>query len=263
MRASSVVEEVIGAIRTVVAFGGERSESTRYDNLLKPAVKAGKWKGAFSGLSDTVMKAMMFIVGAGAFWYGANLILHDRGGDVPLEDRKYTPAVVMIVISGIIVGANQLSRTSPFLETFAMARGSANAIYEVIDRISAIDPLSKGGKILNHGLKGSIEFRDVFFQYPARKDITVLRGLNVTVNEGQTVALVGSSGCGKSTCVQLLQRFYDPVFGQVFVDGEDVRKYNISWLRSKIAVVGQEPVLFQGTIGRWEVYTYRLFKTQQ
>lgn len=260
MRASSVVEEVIGAIRTVVAFGGERSESTRYDNLLKPAVKAGKWKGAFSGLSDTVMKAMMFIVGAGAFWYGANLILHDRGGDVPLEDRKYTPAIVMIVISGIIVGANQLSRTSPFLETFAMARGSANAIYEVIDRVSAIDPLSKGGKILNHGLKGSIEFRDVFFQYPARKDITVLRGLNVTVNEGQTVALVGSSGCGKSTCVQLLQRFYDPVFGQVFVDGEDVRKYNISWLRSKIAVVGQEPVLFQGTIGRWEVYTYRLLR---
>lgn len=67
MRASSVVEEVIGAIRTVVAFGGERSESTRYDNLLKPALKAGKWKGRLLGLSDTVMKAMMFIVGAGAF----------------------------------------------------------------------------------------------------------------------------------------------------------------------------------------------------
>ncbi|KAM8710574.1 hypothetical protein ACLKA7_017231 [Drosophila subpalustris] len=249
VRASSVVEEVIGAIRTVVAFGGERSESTRYDNLLKPALKAGKWKGAFSGLSDTVMKAMMFIVGAGAFWYGANLILHDRSSDVAAEDREYTPAAVMIVISGIIVGANQLSRTSPFLETFAMARGSASAIYDVIDRVSAIDPLSKAGKILNYGLKGSIEFRDVFFQYPARKDIIVLRGLNVIVKAGQTVALVGSSGCGKSTCVQLLQRFYDPVFGQVLLDGEDVRKYNLKWLRSNIAVVGQEPVLFQGTIG--------------
>ncbi|XP_023168869.2 multidrug resistance protein homolog 65 [Drosophila hydei] len=248
VRASSVVEEVIGAIRTVVAFGGEQSESTRYDTLLKPAVKAGKWKGAFSGLSDTVMKAMMFIVGAGAFWYGANLILHDRASDIRIEDRKYTPAIVMIVISGIIVGANQLSRTSPFLETFAMARGSASAIYDVIDRVSVIDPLSKAGKILNYGLKGNIEFRDVFFQYPARKDIIVLRGLNVTVKEGQTVALVGSSGCGKSTCVQLLQRFYDPVFGQVLLDGEDVRKYNLNWLRSNIAVVGQEPVLFQGTI---------------
>lgn len=184
------------------------------------------------------------------------MILHDRGSDVAPEDRDYTPAAVMIVISGIIVGANQLSRTSPFLETFAMARGSAIAIYDVIDRVSAIDPLSKAGKILNYGLKGSIEFRDVFFQYPARKDIIVLRGLNVTVKEGQTVALVGSSGCGKSTCIQLLQRFYDPVFGQVLLDGEDVRKYNLKWLRSNIAVVGQEPVLFQGTIGEDHLYLF-------
>ncbi|XP_068150003.1 LOW QUALITY PROTEIN: multidrug resistance protein homolog 65-like [Drosophila tropicalis] len=249
VRASSVVEEVIGAIRTVVAFGGEQSESQRYDNLLQPALKAGKWKGVFSGLSDTVMKAMMFIAGAGAFWYGANLILFYRNSDLPIEEREYTPAVVMIVISGIIVSANQLSRTSPFLETFAMARGSASAIYDVIDRVSLIDPLSKAGKILNYGLKGNIEFRDVFFRYPAREDVIVLRGLNITVKEGQTVALVGSSGCGKSTCLQLLQRFYDPVFGQVFLDGEDVRKYNLNWLRSNMAVVGQEPVLFLGTIG--------------
>ncbi|XP_068150065.1 multidrug resistance protein homolog 65-like [Drosophila tropicalis] len=168
------------------------------------------------------MKAMMFIAGAGAFWYGANLILFYRNSDLPIEEREYTPAVVMIVISGIIVSANQLSRTSPFLETFAMARGSASAIYDVIDRVSLIDPLSKAGKILNYGLKGNIEFRDVFFRYPAREDVIVIRGLNITVKEGQTVALVGSSGCGKSTCLQLLQRFYDPVFGQVFLDGEDV-----------------------------------------
>ncbi|EDW93628.1 uncharacterized protein Dyak_GE20490 [Drosophila yakuba] len=249
VRASSVVEEVIGAIRTVVAFGGERTESQRYDSLLKPALKAGKWKGAFSGLSDTVMKAMLFITGAGSFWYGANLILYYRDPSIPIDERAYTPAVVMIVISGIIVSANQISRTSPFLETFAMARGSASAILDVIDRTSLIDPLSKAGKILNYGLKGTVEFRDVFFRYPAREDVIVLRGLNVVVEEGQTVALVGPSGCGKSTCIQLFQRFYDPVFGQVLLDGEDVRKYNIKWLRSNIAVVGQEPVLFQGTIG--------------
>ncbi|KAH8379789.1 hypothetical protein KR009_007286, partial [Drosophila setifemur] len=249
VRASSVVEEVIGAIRTVVAFGGEKTESVRYDTLLKPALKAGKWKGVFSGLSDTVMKAMLFITGAGSFWYGANLILYDRNPEIPIDERQYTPAVVMIVISGIIVSANQIARTSPFLETFAMARGSASAIFEVIDRASLIDPLSKAGKILNYGLKGKVEFRDVFFRYPAREDVIVLRGLNVIVEEGQTVALVGPSGCGKSTCIQLLQRFYDPVFGQVLLDGEDVRKYNLNWLRSNIAVVGQEPVLFQGSIG--------------
>lgn len=79
--------------------------------------------------------------------------------------------------------------------------------------------------------------------------MTVLRGLNLSVRSGETVALVGSSGCGKSTCIQLLQRFYDPHFGEVMLDGIPIPNYNISWLRSNIAVVGQEPVLFQGTIG--------------
>jgi len=84
----------------------------------------------------------------------------------------------------------------------------------------------------------------------ATETITQIRTVaGLRREEGQTVALVGPSGCGKSTCIQLLQRFYDPVFGQVLLDGEDVRKYNLNWLRSNIAVVGQEPVLFQGTIG--------------
>lgn len=94
-----------------------------------------------------------------------------------------------------------------------------------------------------------MEFQDVFFRYPSRPEVIVHRGLNIRIRAGQTVALVGSSGCGKSTCVQLLQRFYDPVFGSVLLDDLDIRKYNIQWLRSNIAVVGQEPVLFLGTIG--------------
>lgn len=100
-------------------------------------------------------------------------------------------------------------------------------------------------------MRGEIEFKDVFFRYPSRPDVTVHRGLNFKVNGGQTVALVGSSGCGKSTCIQLLQRFYDPIFGSVTLDGLDIKKYNIHWLRSNMAVVGQEPVLFQGTIGKY------------
>lgn len=152
------------------------------------------------------------------------------------------------VISSIIVGADHISRTTPFLEAFALARGSAGVIYDVIDDPSKIDPLSKSGKILNYNLKGFIEFKDVFFCYPSRENIKVLNGFNLKVQPGQTVALVGASGCGKSTCIQLLQRFYDPVFGAVMLDGEDIKKYNVHWLRSQMAVVGQEPVLFQGTI---------------
>ncbi|XP_067645696.1 multidrug resistance protein homolog 65 isoform X2 [Eurosta solidaginis] len=242
--AGNIVEEVFTYVRTVVAFGAEKKESERYDNYLVPARKASQRKGAFSGVSDGVLKSMLFLSCAGAFWYGVNLIIDNRN----LEDKEYTPAILMIAFFGIIVGADNIARTAPFLESFSTARGSATNIFKVIDTKSKIDPLSSDGKILNYGLRGEIEFKDVFFRYPSRPDVIVQRGINFKVCEGQTVALVGASGCGKSTCIQLLQRFYDPIFGTITLDGLDIRKYNIHWLRSNMAVVGQEPVLFQGTI---------------
>uniref|UniRef100_A0A1A9WG68 Uncharacterized protein n=1 Tax=Glossina brevipalpis TaxID=37001 RepID=A0A1A9WG68_9MUSC len=242
--AGNLVEEILSSIRTVIAFGGEQKESERYDSFLIPARKASQRKGAFSGFSDAVLKSMLFLSCAGAFWYGVNLILNDRY----IEDKEYTPAILMIAFFGIIIGADNIARTSPFLESFSMARGCASNIFKVIDAPSKIDPMSIDGKILNYGLRGDVEFSDVFFRYPARPDVIVHRGLNIKAKAGTTVALVGSSGCGKSTCLQLLQRFYDPVFGSVLLDDLDIRKYNIQWLRSQIAVVGQEPVLFSGTI---------------
>ncbi|XP_030385210.1 multidrug resistance protein homolog 65 isoform X2 [Scaptodrosophila lebanonensis] len=244
--AGNLVEEVFNSIRTVVSFGGEKQEVERFENFLVPARKASQWKGAFSGFSDAVLKSMLFFSCAGAFWYGVNLIIDDRY----VEDKEYTPAILMIAFFGIIVGADNIARTSPFLESFATARGCAANIFKVIDLPSKIDPLSTDGKLLNYGLRGDIEFQDVFFRYPSRPEVIVHRGLNIKIRAGQTVALVGSSGCGKSTCMQLLQRFYDPVFGSVLLDDLDIRKYNIQWLRSNIAVVGQEPVLFLGTIAQ-------------
>ncbi|XP_055840861.1 multidrug resistance protein homolog 65-like [Episyrphus balteatus] len=243
--AGSLVEEIIGAVRTVVAFGGEKLESERFDKLLLPAHKASKLKGVFTGTGDAITRSMLFFAVASAFYYGVILVLEDRGK----TDPEYTPAVLMIAFFGILVGADHIARCSPFLDNFSSARGSALPIYEVIDSSTNIDPMSADGKILNYGLKGDIEFQDVFFRYPSREDVIVLRGLNLKVEAGQTVAFVGHSGCGKSTCIQLLQRFYDPVFGNVILDQLDIRKYNVAWLRSNIAVVGQEPVLFQGTIG--------------
>lgn len=134
-----------------------------------------------------------------------------------------------------------------------MARGAAATIFNVLSGRSKIDPLSTDGKILNYGLRGDVEFADVFFRYPSRPDVIVHRGLTLRIKAGTTVALVGPSGCGKSTCLQLLQRFYDPVFGGILLDDLDLRKYNLQWLRSNMAVVSQEPVLFLGTIGNIKV----------
>jgi len=94
----------------------------------------------------------------------------------------------------------------------------------------------------------TIEFQDVHFRYPTRTNVKILRGLSLTVNKGTTVALVGPSGCGKSTVMQLLQRFYDPEQGTVMIDGQDIRKMNLQTLRGKMAVVSQEPTLFNDTI---------------
>ena len=95
---------------------------------------------------------------------------------------------------------------------------------------------------------GNIEFRDVNFNYPARAEIQILKGLSMKIHSGSTVALVGSSGCGKSTCIQLIQRFYDPLSGSINLDGKDLKDLNIHWLRSQLGVVNQEPILFGTTI---------------
>lgn len=93
-----------------------------------------------------------------------------------------------------------------------------------------------------------MEFENVEFNYPSRKDIRILDKLCLRIRPGQTVALVGTSGCGKSTCVQLIQRFYDVLEGSVKIDGRDVRNLNLNWLRSQLGVVNQEPVLFGTSI---------------
>ncbi|KAK2584731.1 hypothetical protein KPH14_007064 [Odynerus spinipes] len=242
-QAGSVAEEVLGAIRTVVAFNGEQKEVDRYAEKLMPAERTGIKRGMWSGVGGGVMWFIIYLSYALAFWYGVQLILEDR----PKEDKEYTPAVLVIVFFGVLAGAQNMGLTSPHLEAFAVARGSAAAVFQVLDRIPTIDSLSKEGQKLK-SVSGDIEFKDVFFRYPARKDILVLQGLNLKINHGETVALVGGSGCGKSTCLQLIQRLYDPVQGEVRLDGVDISKLNVQWLRSHIGVVGQEPVLFDTTI---------------
>ena len=133
------------------------------------------------------------------------------------------------------------------MEIFSAARGAAASIYQIIDRIPPIDSSASVG-IAPSETKGTIRFHQVHFQYSTRPHVNILNGINFQVSAGQTVALVGMSGCGKSTCIQLLQRFYDPCKGVIELDGHPLSHYNIKWLRAQFGVVGQEPVLFATTI---------------
>lgn len=127
------------------------------------------------------------------------------------------------------------------------AQEAARHLQQLFDRKPAIDSLSTEGEKVT-SMEGSIEFRDVHFRYAQRPEQPVLRGLSLTVKPGQYVALVGPSGCGKSTTVALLERFYDPIVGGVFVDGKEISSLNIKDYRSFLALVSQEPTLYQGTI---------------
>jgi ATP-binding cassette subfamily B (MDR/TAP) protein 1 len=131
------------------------------------------------------------------------------------------------------------------------AKHAAAQLKKLFDRKPTIDIWSTAGARIPPGssdVKGDLVFKDVHFRYPTRPEQPVLRGLDLHIKPGQYVALVGSSGCGKSTTIGLLERFYDPLSGAIFLDGQDISKLNLADYRSHLALVSQEPTLYQGTI---------------
>uniref|UniRef100_A0A8C4V8G9 Bile salt export pump n=1 Tax=Falco tinnunculus TaxID=100819 RepID=A0A8C4V8G9_FALTI len=237
-KAGAVADEVLSSIRTVAAFGGEKKEAERYDKNLVFAQHWGIRKGIIMGLFTGYMWLIIFLCYALAFWYGSKLVL---------EEEEYSPGTLLQVFFGVLVGALNLGQASPCLEAFATGRGAAANIFETIDKKPAIDCMSEDGYKLDK-VRGEIEFHNVTFHYPSRPDVKILDNLNMVIKAGETTAFVGASGAGKSTTMQLIQRFYDPTDGMITLDGHDIRSLNIQWLRSQIGIVEQEPVLFATTI---------------
>jgi ATP-binding cassette subfamily B (MDR/TAP) protein 1 len=133
------------------------------------------------------------------------------------------------------------------LKDIPTAKQAAKLFFEATDRKPAINSRSEEG-LKPSSVKGDIEVKDVVFAYPSAPDHLVCKGYTVSIPAGQTVALSGASGSGKSTIIQLLLRFYDPSSGSVLLDGVDIKTLNVRWLRSQMGYVGQEPVLFTGTV---------------
>lgn len=120
-------------------------------------------------------------------------------------------------------------------------------MFETINRKSEIDPYDPEGKVKDD-IRGDIELRDVYFSYPSRPDEHIFSGICLSISSGATAALVGQSGSGKSTVISLIERFYDPQAGQVLIDGINLKEFKLRWIRQKIGLVSQEPVLFASSI---------------
>lgn len=135
----------------------------------------------------------------------------------------------------------------PNLTPLAGAMAASTKIFSMIDRKPEIDSQSEKGLVLDE-VEGNIEFRNVSFNYPSRPDTKVLHNFSLRLASGMTVGLVGGSGSGKSTSISLLQRFYDPVKGDILLDGTNIKKFQLKWWRSQMGLVSQEPVLFATSI---------------
>ncbi|KAK4757700.1 hypothetical protein SAY87_019001 [Trapa incisa] len=236
-QAGNTIEQTVVQIRVVMAFVGESRALQAYSAALKVAQKLGYRSGFAKGLGLGATYFVVFCCYALLLWYGGYLVRH-----------HYTNGGLAIAtMFAVMIGGLALGQSAPSMAAFAKARVAAAKIYRIIDHKPSIDRDGEAGMELD-SVTGLVELRGVNFAYPSRPDVRILSDFSLTVPAGKTVALVGSSGSGKSTVVSLIERFYDPTSGQVLLDGNDIKALKLRWLREQTGLVSQEPALFATTI---------------
>ncbi|KAJ1403010.1 P-loop containing nucleoside triphosphate hydrolase [Sesbania bispinosa] len=235
--AASVVEQTIGSIRTVASFTGEKRALTKYNQSLIKAYKTGVQEALASGLGFSAVFFVFYASFGLAVWFGAKLII----------EKGYNGGDVVTIIFSVLLGSMSLGQASPSLSAFAAGQAAAFKMFETIKRKPEIDAYDTTGLKLDD-IRGDIELREVCFSYPTRPDELIFNGFSLSIPSGTTAALVGQSGSGKSTVVSLIERFYDPQAGEVLIDGINLKEFQLKWIRQKIGLVSQEPVLFTCSI---------------
>ncbi|KAJ9181725.1 hypothetical protein P3X46_005789 [Hevea brasiliensis] len=235
--AATVAEQTIGSIRTVASFTGEKQAIAKYHKSLTKAYKSGVQESLAAGLGFGVVTFIVFSNYALAIWFGAKLVINEgyKGGDIV--------SIVFVVLTGSL----SLGQASPCLTAFSAGQAAAYKMFDVIGRNPQIDACDTYGRTLDD-IHGDIELKDIYFSYPARPEEQIFGGFSISIPSGSTTALVGETGSGKSTVISLIERFYDPQAGEVLIDGINIKEFQLKWIRQKIGLVSQEPVLFSCSI---------------
>lgn len=235
-RVSGHVQESLGAIQTVQAFVRERREAERYrvgvEAAFQRSLSLARWRSSFFATATVAG----YVAVAAVAWLGGRAMIR---GDISAGQLTSFFIYTFIV-------AGSLAELTSLWGALQRAAGATDRLFAIIDTVPAIRdpdqplPLPAGG--------GALRFEAVDFAYPSRPGHPVLRGFDLEVAPGEVVALVGPSGAGKTTVLQLLLRFFDVDAGRVTIEGVDVRRLRLAELRRATAMVAQEPVLFAGTL---------------
>ncbi|CAL1537463.1 unnamed protein product [Lymnaea stagnalis] len=236
-QAGRICSEVVDAIRTVQSLGREDHFIQTFDGLIDYTRSSMRKMSLVFGCTYAVANCLIFFAYAVAFYYGSVLV----------NDGEMEFFEVFRVFAAIIFGGMMIGRQSSFGIDYTKAKVAAGRILTLINRKPKIDVREKDGLKLDE-FKGGITISSATYHYPSRPNAKVLDGLNLIINPGETVALVGASGCGKSTTTQLIERFYDVDSGALIVDGKDLRSLNLEWYRKQLGIVSQEPTLFDCSI---------------
>lgn len=250
-RAASLASEACRSIRTVVILGREQGVLNEYKKSLEEPYRKGLRFTVFSNILLAFAFAITYFVYALAYWWGAKNVREGYYGQ-----REFFIVLPALLFSA--QGAGQLFSLSPEI---TRAKSAAKSILKLLDSEPTI-LASNGSKpnpdqVFEKGIaipasdtnaNCCLEFRDVVFAYSTKDTHPALRGVNFTVNSGQTVALVGPSGAGKSSTISLMERYYDVSSGNILLNNIDIRSQDVTAVRSRLGLVSQEPELFPGTI---------------
>lgn len=230
--------EAGAAIRTVASLTLEQYIQRTYHGILSASRRSSLVSVIQSSVLYAASQSFNFLCSALAFWYGSRLVTTDH----------YSMFQFFVCYTAIIAGSYSAGAIFSFAPDMGKAKAGAEDIKNLMDRPVSIDSRRSEDWMQCSRVDGHIQMHGVSFSYPTRPDQKALNEINLTVQPGQYVGLVGASGSGKSTIVSLLERFFDPPSGRVLVDHQDIKSWNVNAYRSHISLVSQTPTLYDGSI---------------
>ena len=240
IEAGSILSESVINTKTIFSFNFQKPAVDMYLSLLlsesNKYISNALWSGFFMGFG-----AFATYCCCATMIYAAKEYILDFS--LNFNDFMHTISPLLLMVVGISEGLNGIG-------DFPKAKSAFISIFKTMKTPSLIPPFynDNQGKIIPQNLKGKIEFRNVTFAYPTKPEIDVLKNVSFVIEPGQSVGLVGYSGCGKSTIIQLIERYYDVENGEILIDDINIKDYNLYLLRKKIGLVSQEPVLFKRNV---------------